>query len=165
MCVQSTGLFTDVYNKLKSKIKMTSNYIILFKSGASGRIRLSNDGAGMIQQIIETLNNYNNKNPFQHICREILFLGRFIYCYVDKGRGILNTKMKLIQFTSLGDNPEYCSEGELHLDGPDGTDFTLCGLSLDGDPDSVGEYKVVNASKVTCPRCMAIIKKCRGVKI
>jgi hypothetical protein len=49
-----------------------------------------------------------------------------------------------------------------HCEGPDGTDFTLCGFSLDGDQGSIEE--VTSAPpRIDCPRCLAVIRFCRDM--
>lgn len=50
-----------------------------------------------------------------------------------------------------------------HLDAAYGSDFTLCGLTLDGDPLIVSSQRVV-FGRVTCDRCLAIVDYCTEVK-
>lgn len=72
--------------------------------------------------------------------------------------------MDLIRF--VGDGRSEDIDGSvLHLGGASGIDFTLCGITLDSDPGTAGSFEIINASAVTCPDCIAIIKACRGVKI
>lgn len=71
--------------------------------------------------------------------------------------------MKLIRFTGTGDG--VVDAPVLHLDGGFGPDYTLCGLTLDGDDETAGAFEHVSAPAVTCPECAAIIKHCRGVRI
>lgn len=71
--------------------------------------------------------------------------------------------MKLIRFKGTGDG--VVDVPVLHLDGCLGADYTLCGLTLDGDESTAGAFELVAASAVTCPECAAIIKHCRGVRI
>lgn len=71
--------------------------------------------------------------------------------------------MELIRFTGRGDG-DVDSPDCLHLGGI-ASDYTLCGITLDNDPETAGPYEFVTASAVTCPGCIAIIKHCRGVRI
>lgn len=72
--------------------------------------------------------------------------------------------MKLVQFTGDGADTDINSD-VLHMCGADGNDFTLCGITLDGDDKTAGSFNVINAPRVTCPSCVAIIKHCRRAKI
>jgi hypothetical protein len=72
--------------------------------------------------------------------------------------------MKLIRFIGGGDGVTD-DPSVLHLDAADGTDYTLCGITLDGDDETAGEFEFVIAPAVTCSCCVAIIKHCRGVRI
>lgn len=49
-----------------------------------------------------------------------------------------------------------------HCEAPAGSDFTLCGYSLDGDQ---GEITEVTSSppRIDCPRCLGIIRFCRDL--
>lgn len=71
--------------------------------------------------------------------------------------------MKLIQFA--GDGRDEINSDELHMSGADGNDFTLCGITLDGDDMTAGSYQEISATRVTCPSCVAIIRHCRRAKI
>lgn len=71
--------------------------------------------------------------------------------------------MKLIRFMGDGDGV-VDDPNVLHLDGAT-QDFTLCGLTLDGDTKTAGNFVLVTAKQVTCPACVAIIKHCRGVRV
>ena len=72
--------------------------------------------------------------------------------------------MKLIQFAGNGGDTEINSE-VLHMGGADGNDYTLCGITLDGDDLTAGSYTEITAPRVTCPSCVAIIQHCRRAKI
>lgn len=72
--------------------------------------------------------------------------------------------MELIRFLGFGDG-ETDNAGLLHLNGANGADYTLCGITLDDDPETAGPSEIVTAAAVTCPDCIAIIKHCRGVRI
>ena len=75
--------------------------------------------------------------------------------------------MKAIEFNGDGDESTDCeklNKGVFHLEGC-GLDYTICGETLDGDPRTAGSYKRVSVSSINCPDCVAIIKKCRGVKV
>lgn len=70
--------------------------------------------------------------------------------------------MRGIKF--LGDGDGEMDPDAVHLDGI-GPDYTLCGMTLDGDPETAGSWVSVEAKKITCPECVEIIKHCRGVKV
>ena len=70
--------------------------------------------------------------------------------------------MKLIRF--IGDGDGSFDTAELHMLGV-GPDYTLCGVTLDGDDQTAGSYEMVSAPAVTCPACAAVIRHCRGVRI
>jgi hypothetical protein len=42
-------------------------------------------------------------------------------------------------------------------------DYTLCGLTLDGDPRTTGGYNSTN-KKVTCGECIRIVKYCKSIR-
>ena len=44
------------------------------------------------------------------------------------------------------------------------SDYTLCGLSMDNDSETTGEYDYVN-EKITCEQCLEIIRYCRKLKL
>lgn len=54
----------------------------------------------------------------------------------------------------------------VHLDNPIASDYTLCGDTSEPD-SSIGAEGATPTDKrlVTCPKCIAIIKACRGVRI
>lgn len=71
--------------------------------------------------------------------------------------------MKVIEFIGNGvDDTELCSPGVYHSFGVIGGDFTLCGISLDNDTGTIGEYHTVN-SKINCPLCIAVIEFCKKI--
>lgn len=39
-------------------------------------------------------------------------------------------------------------------------DYTLCGITMDGDEKTAGSY-VVKRGRINCPRCIEIIKYCK----
>lgn len=71
--------------------------------------------------------------------------------------------MRLIRF--LGDGEDDVCNKNLHIEGHDGKDFTLCGLSLDNDTGTVGTNECVKAKKITCPDCKNIIQYCRDISL
>lgn len=71
----------------------------------------------------------------------------------------------LIRFNGDGGDSDLVSPDDLHLNGAGGPDYTLCGITLDGDSETAGSYEVVEGKAVTCPDCIAIIRHCRGVRI
>jgi len=42
-------------------------------------------------------------------------------------------------------------------------DYTLCGLTLDGDDKTLGDYEPTN-DKVDCEHCITIVKLCKSIK-
>ena len=71
--------------------------------------------------------------------------------------------MELIRFLGLG-SEDVDSQDVLHYPGAS-IDYTLCGITLDGDDKTAGPFEMVKAPAVTCPGCIATIKHCRGVRI
>lgn len=74
--------------------------------------------------------------------------------------------MKLIQFNGDGADVDI-DTSILHMHPADGqSDYTLCGITLDGDGKTAGSFRDdVKAPKVTCQKCVAIIRHCRRAKI
>lgn len=65
---------------------------------------------------------------------------------------------------------EFDNDGEdfapgLHAFGAGGSDFTLCGVNLDGDGMTSGTWHGSLSSKITCPECVAIIKFCKALPV
>ena len=50
-----------------------------------------------------------------------------------------------------------------HIEGPQGSDDALCGITLDSDP-MVIESHVVKEGKITCEACLNIIHFCKTLK-
>jgi hypothetical protein len=71
--------------------------------------------------------------------------------------------MELIRFND--DGQDAVDASKLHAFGVLGNDYTLCGDSTDGDPTTVGSWKVVRAPAVTCKDCIAVILHCRGMRV
>lgn len=71
--------------------------------------------------------------------------------------------MELIKFT--GDGADNFDADYLHLPAATGIDYTLCGVTLDGDDRTAGSFLTVKAPAVTCPECIEIIRHCRGVRV
>lgn len=71
--------------------------------------------------------------------------------------------MNSVRFVGDGDDMEI-DGSVVHLAGVI-NDYTLCGITMDGDMNTAGTFDTVRANKITCPSCVAIIKSCRGVKI
>lgn len=42
-------------------------------------------------------------------------------------------------------------------------DYTLCGITMDGDEKTAGPYKV-KRGRINCPRCIEIIKFCKNIE-
>lgn len=56
------------------------------------------------------------------------------------------------------------ASGHIHLIGAFG-DYTLCGDASDlGADEQDGDWRPTRKRVVTCPRCIAQIEQCRGVK-
>lgn len=70
--------------------------------------------------------------------------------------------MKLVHFDGTGDG-DTDNPTVLHLHHPT-TDYTLCGITMDGDEATAGGFETVESAAVTCPDCVAIINHCRGVR-
>ncbi len=64
-----------------------------------------------------------------------------------------------IKFLGTGDG--YIDSG-VHFDGVI-SDFTLCGITLDGDPRTAGSFEVTN-DKVDCTHCKSIVEFSKKVK-
>jgi hypothetical protein len=71
--------------------------------------------------------------------------------------------VELIRFLNNGENYEV--PNITHIESVLGCDYTLCGVTLDQDDKTAGDYKSVEADKITCPDCVALIKLCQGLKI
>lgn len=53
-------------------------------------------------------------------------------------------------------------DGAIHLEGPDGVDYTLCGHALEGER---GDTPMVETNEgIDCDRCIGIINHCRRVR-
>ena len=42
-------------------------------------------------------------------------------------------------------------------------DYTLCGITIDGDENYAGEWESMNG-RINCPRCIEIINHCKRIK-
>jgi len=51
----------------------------------------------------------------------------------------------------------------VHADGAI-QDYTLCGLTLDGDSATCGDWKTTR-EKITCSQCIDIIKHCKSIRL
>ena len=71
--------------------------------------------------------------------------------------------MKVIRFLEKGDGD--VDAPVLHLGSALGIDYTLCGITLDGDTQTAGEYEVLDAPAVTCEACLATIEHCRKATV
>jgi hypothetical protein len=68
-------------------------------------------------------------------------------------------KTNKIEFIGNGD-PYF--QGSVHFKGLE-NDYTLCGLTMDKDPITTGDYKYSN-KKVNCPDCKNIVDYCKSIK-
>ena len=70
---------------------------------------------------------------------------------------------RAIEFMGDGDGDELCQPGVFHLEGaPCQQDFTLCGLTLDGDTGTAGNCRLIVGRRVNCPNCREIIRHCKN---
>lgn len=69
-------------------------------------------------------------------------------------------KMK-IEFNGTGDG---VTDKGTHFISPIGSDFTLCGITLDGDLKTSGGFSVTE-KKINCINCISIIRFCKSVRI
>lgn len=68
-------------------------------------------------------------------------------------------KSNKIEFDGNGDGE---IDRGIHFIGPIG-DYTLCGITMDGDRDTAGTYKKT-AKKVDCDHCLTILNYCKKLK-
>jgi len=66
-----------------------------------------------------------------------------------------------VKFTGVGVDDQFkgrvCLTGCIH-------DYTLCGITLDGDTATAGDYEATN-EKVNCSDCIAIVKYSKTIKL
>lgn len=66
-----------------------------------------------------------------------------------------------VKFTGVEVDEQFknriCFVGCIH-------DYTLCGITLDGDTGTAGDYVSTN-QKVNCTDCIAIVKYCKKIKL
>ncbi len=67
-----------------------------------------------------------------------------------------------IKIKFIGNGKEEMDYTLVHFD-DNIMDFTLCGITLDGDNKTAGEYELVKG-KVTCKDCINIVDFCKGIK-
>ncbi len=65
-----------------------------------------------------------------------------------------------VEFDGSGDGVEA---GEVHFSGGTNIDYTLCGLTMDGDEKTGGAFDNTN-KKVNCPECIGMVEFCKTVK-
>jgi hypothetical protein len=65
-----------------------------------------------------------------------------------------------IKFVGNGDE---IFKNEIHFTSPIGSDYTLCGLTLDGDPNTCGQYEKTNKN-VDCKDCQMIVDFSKNIK-
>ncbi len=53
-------------------------------------------------------------------------------------------------------------KGIVHCEAAHGSDYTLCGFTLDGDQ---GEISEVIGKKISCGDCISIIQFCRDIRL
>lgn len=68
--------------------------------------------------------------------------------------------MKHIKFLGTGGGD---IDNGVHFPSTNGGDYTLCGLTLDGDPCTAGDY-VETDERVDCDQCIAIVNFCKAIK-
>lgn len=64
-----------------------------------------------------------------------------------------------IKFNGTGDGD---CDNEVHFVGCI-SDYTLCGLTMDGEPDTAGGYDATK-EKVNCAQCISIVIYCKKIK-
>jgi hypothetical protein len=52
----------------------------------------------------------------------------------------------------------------IHADGAGGSDYTLCGLTLDNDPGTCGTWTTTK-KRITCDQCIQIIRHCKSIRL
>ena len=62
----------------------------------------------------------------------------------------------------LGNGDEMFKD-EIHFSGSVGSDYTLCGLTLDSDEKTCGHFKATT-EKVNCIHCQEIVDYCKLIK-
>lgn len=65
-----------------------------------------------------------------------------------------------MEYIVFRDDGEDEMESHTHLYGT-ANDYTLCGITLDGDTETAGTFDVITAKKLTCPDCVRIVRSCR----
>lgn len=68
-------------------------------------------------------------------------------------------KLKRIKFDGTGDGVNDSGVHFVHWN----MDYTLCGVTLDGDPLTAGEFSYTN-KKVNCKNCIQLIRICKSIK-
>ncbi len=72
--------------------------------------------------------------------------------------------MQLVRFLGDGAEVSECDPTVLHAGSEGGNDHTLCGTTMDGDPDTSGSCELVEGDFVTCPHCIRIIRYCKTLR-
>ena len=57
---------------------------------------------------------------------------------------------------------EFHDKSIVHSEGPDGCDYTLCGLALEGENGD--EPMEETRDRIRCPGCIATINFCKSIK-
>lgn len=70
--------------------------------------------------------------------------------------------MKATKIKFLG-NGDADFKNSVHFTGATGGDFTLCGLTLDGDTVTTGDFKPTK-DKVSCRDCQEIVTYCKSIR-
>lgn len=75
--------------------------------------------------------------------------------------------VQAIEFIGDGEDDSLeCNPEVYHLPGCDSmSDYTFCGITLDGDELTAGSFRIVNALAINCPTCVAMIKHAKGKRI
>lgn len=66
-----------------------------------------------------------------------------------------------IKFNGTGDGD---TDKGVHFVAPVSSDFTLCGLTLDGDTKTAGGFEITK-EKVDCKVCIDLVKFCKSIKL
>ena len=69
-----------------------------------------------------------------------------------------------IEFLGTGSDEEAYQPGTYHAVGSAcQSDYTLCGITLDGDDQTAGDYVLVQ-KRINCENCVEIIQYCKRLR-
>jgi len=70
--------------------------------------------------------------------------------------------MKTNKIKFIGDGDDVFKDS-IHFTGALGGDYTLCGLTLDGDKSTCGSFENTK-DKVNCKDCQEIVSYCKSIR-